>query len=340
MNSLRSVRNMLCTSVAAALLAGCGGSQPPIGVPSAMSQSRTIAMHGERGGSWMLPEATRGDLLYASDNKYGVVLAYSYPRGRMVGELRGFPAKPAGLCSDASGNVYVTTQGNGKTIYPSYIYEYAHGGTNPIGTLTDPGTANGCAVDPTTGNLAVTNYGTNSNVGDIAVYQGAQGTPQTYSDPNFQIFAFCTYDNAGNLFADGRAPVNVIDELPSGGNTLLEIQLSKDVYPGSIQWVRKQLVLAQVEGTSRGQQPIYQVQVSGSVGSVHGPILLSGPGDRRPVGDVQFWTRGTTIIGPDFDRINGLLGFWNYPQGGMPTKIIRPGLKRAFLGVTVSVAPR
>jgi hypothetical protein len=41
----------------AALLAGCGGSQPPIDAPGAMAQTSAIATHADRGKSWMLPEA-------------------------------------------------------------------------------------------------------------------------------------------------------------------------------------------------------------------------------------------------------------------------------------------
>ena len=44
--------------IAAALLAGCGGSQPPIGAPGAIPQSRVAASPAERGGSWMLPEVS------------------------------------------------------------------------------------------------------------------------------------------------------------------------------------------------------------------------------------------------------------------------------------------
>ncbi len=43
MKSLRLGRYALCSRVAAAMLAGCGGSQPPIGAPGAIPQSRTIA---------------------------------------------------------------------------------------------------------------------------------------------------------------------------------------------------------------------------------------------------------------------------------------------------------
>jgi hypothetical protein len=59
MKSLELGRYALNSCVAAAMLAGCGGSQPPIGAQGAMPQGQTfaIAAHSERGGSWMLPEA-------------------------------------------------------------------------------------------------------------------------------------------------------------------------------------------------------------------------------------------------------------------------------------------
>ena len=38
-------RMALCSCVAAAMLAGCGGPQPPIGAPAAVPQSRASAAH-------------------------------------------------------------------------------------------------------------------------------------------------------------------------------------------------------------------------------------------------------------------------------------------------------
>lgn len=52
---------------AAAILVGCGGSQPPIRVLGAMPQSAAIAAHAEHGRSWMLPEVASQSLLYVSD---------------------------------------------------------------------------------------------------------------------------------------------------------------------------------------------------------------------------------------------------------------------------------
>jgi hypothetical protein len=333
-------RFTLCFGAAAALLAGCGGSKPPIGPPGAIPQSHAIATHAQRGGSWMLPEAKGANLLYASDAKNRAVIVYSYPDGNLVGHLSGFPAEPASLCSDRAGNVYVTTQGDGTGFSRSYVYEYAHAGTEPITTLSDPGYAYGCATDSVTGNLAVTNLAA-AGGGNIAVYQNAAGTPTTYSDPNFPGFVFCTYDNSGNLFADG-GPENVVDMLPKSGGSLAEIQLSKSINSGSIQWAHKGLAVVTVDGTAHGNEAMYNVRVSGGIGTARGPTNLISSKGTRAVGTVQFWIQGHTTIGPGHKPpgINGILEFWNYPKGGVATKAIKPSNGRGFIGVTISVAPR
>jgi hypothetical protein len=66
-------RYALSSCAAAAILAGCGGSQPPIATPGAMPLSRAIATHADRAGSWMLPEAKSKDLLdTAADERVAV----------------------------------------------------------------------------------------------------------------------------------------------------------------------------------------------------------------------------------------------------------------------------
>lgn len=64
-----------------------------------------------RAHGWMLPGATSMNLLYVSDQGKGVLFAFSYPKGDLVGEVT-VPSKyPSGLCSDGAGNVFVTTAG-------------------------------------------------------------------------------------------------------------------------------------------------------------------------------------------------------------------------------------
>ena len=100
-----SSRSVLSSCVAVTLLAGCGGSQPPIGVPGAMPQTSALATHAERGKSWMLPKAKSKELLYLSVAGGSYVYAYLYPEGNLEGTL---DTPGWGLCSDAKGDVFVT----------------------------------------------------------------------------------------------------------------------------------------------------------------------------------------------------------------------------------------
>jgi hypothetical protein len=336
MKSLDFGRVALSSCAAVAMLAGCGGSQPPIGAPGAMLQSRAIATRPERGGSWMLPEAKSEDLLYASDIRNSVVWVYAYPSGQQVGRLSGFPSQPAGLCSDSLGDVYVAT--SGVDVSSSNVYEYAHGGTNPINTLSDPGQAFGCAVDPTTGNLAVANPHS-ASVPNVAVYEGAKGMPSVYAAPENAPLAFCAYDDHGDLFVNG----GLLAELPLGGGSLTEIQLPKSMNnTASIQWARDQLIMATINGSDRGPETLYRVVSVSGVAKVEGTVTLSSSGDKRAVGAVEYSIQSNRVIAPGLaDGNNILLQLWKFPHGGLPIKIIRPPKKlRVFLGVTVSLAPR
>jgi hypothetical protein len=335
--STASSSRHLLSIVAAAFFAGCGGLQPPIGAPGAMPQASRIATHADRGKSWMLPEAKSEDLLYVSNDDQ--LLIFSYPKGKLVGEITVTSGDFAGLCSDSAGDVFVTSVGSRSQ---SYILEYAHGGTAPISTLSDPGWANGCAVDPTTGNVAVTNLSADDPPyydGDVVVFPNGQAPPLEYSDSDIGYFLFCSYDATGDLFADGNG---YLTELRAGGQSLTNITLNQSIGPSSIQWVDEYqaFVVADRSGGPRASDYIYQVQVSGSTGTVSGPTILKNK-QHRSAGAFQFWTGDGRIIGPGLIRGNvaGLLLFWRYPKGGHPTKIIdRPDGALDLSGVTVSRA--
>src|ERR1700734_1697106 len=121
MKNITLGRRALSLGAAAALLAGCGGSQPPIGAPGAVPQRRAIATHAERGGSWMLPEAKGKDLLYVSSDSNGSVDVYSYPQLKRVGKLSRLNSAAAGECIDKMGDVFITTSNEQNS---STIYEY------------------------------------------------------------------------------------------------------------------------------------------------------------------------------------------------------------------------
>jgi hypothetical protein len=292
----------------------------------------------------MLSAAKNADLLYVSDSdRPGYLLAFSYPKGELVGQVTVPSPYPAGLCSDGAGNVFVATLGS---VSQSYVYEYAHGGTQPIATLTDPGQAYSCAIDPVTGNLAVTNYlstgGSQKYYGDVAIFLHAEGSPSTYFNPAISFYNYCAYDDKGNLYVDGSASTATIGKLPVGDGSFSNITLTEDIEPLSMQWTGARLVVSSLTHvqSKHGPQPIYEIQVSGTNGVVTGPVLLHSPHDMNPYGGVQFWLQGHTLIGPDRARGgNRFLNFWRYPAGGWPKKIIRHPSQAYFLdGVTMSAA--
>lgn len=317
----------VASSFTAVLLAGCGGSQPPIGAPGAMPQSRAIAQHAANIKSWMLPEAGAEDLIYVTSADQ--VLVYDYS-GDQVGVLKVLNTK--GLCSDSNGDVFVPASGD--------VYEYAHGGTEPIATLRLPQNdyyGYGCAVDPTTGSLAVTSTkSTSQSAGNVAIYQNAQGSPTVYSDSDIYEFLYCGYDDSGNLFANGMSGTKTyLSELPSGGNRLATISLDVHVQKvGAVQWDGQYLSV----GDSYNHV-VYQVEVSGTEGSVVGTSTFNGWKKGR--GLAQTWISHGKILIPYIHHLHGnpfSLGIWKYPAGGKvrSTFALKYG---GGTGVTVSVAP-
>ncbi|MFY9737602.1 MAG: hypothetical protein WAK11_00990, partial [Candidatus Cybelea sp.] len=141
-------RYALSSCVAIAMLAACGGSQPPIGAPGAMPLTTAVATRADRGKSWMFPQAKSEDLLYISDISTDTVLVYSYKTRAQLGQLTGF-GEPYGQCVDASGDIWITD------VADRVVDEYAHGGSTPLKQLSASlGEPVGCSVSPN-GDLAV-----------------------------------------------------------------------------------------------------------------------------------------------------------------------------------------
>jgi hypothetical protein len=312
----------LRVSVTAMLLTGCGGSQSPIAAPGAMPQVAAIATHADRGGSWMSSDAKTNDLLYISSSLNGDVYVYSYPHGRLKGTLTGF-SSPAGECVDKSEHVFITSK--------SGILEYAHGGTTPIATLKDAGLAEGCSVDPKTGNLAVTNYSATSSSpaqGNVAIYKDAKGSPTYHTDSKIYHEFFCGYDNAGNLFVDGYDRRNdfELSEIASGRTFFKNITLNPPMNePGGVQWDGKHLAVGDL---TEGSGTIYQFAINGKKGTEVGSTPLNGSS-----GVEQFWIERANVIGPEY--LANDVGIWAYPAGGSAKKTITGGFDGP-LGATVS----
>jgi hypothetical protein len=249
-------------------------------------------------------------LLYVADEATGDVYVYSYPGGKLKGTLTGFNL-PSGMCSNKAGDVFILN-GGGNT-----VEVFHHGGSTPIRTLNLPGYPEfSCSVDPTTGNLALGTLA--GSCGDcIAVFTNGSGIPTTYTPPGQNGIPGCGYDNHGNLFCDAYGSSNqfALYELPAGSSAITSIAVSgaSGLKAGPMQWDGRALAFG-----FGAQGTIYQIQLSGTTGTVVGSTGLAGTGWVW-----QFWIKKTRIIAPTYAGSGGAIaGYWNYPAGGSATKAI------------------
>jgi hypothetical protein len=272
----------------------------------------------------MTPPLTRpGALLYISSQADEKVYVVTYPGAQLVGTLTGF-TEPAGLCSDRQGNVFITDDG------AQGIVEYAHGGSSPIATLSDPGyDPVDCSFDPTTGNLAVVNFqAAGGGAGNVAIYAKEQGKPTLYSNPEMYDYLAGGFDNGGNLFVDATSGQSSFAELPRGSTNFENFSLPFTAV-GGIQWDAKYIAI----GSSPGgvTSTVYRVTVSGSKVVVVRSVPLKR--HDRHVGLRYFWIGGGRLVGP----FANFVGFWPYPKGGEVVKLLHQ--YDSVRGVTVSFPP-
>lgn len=320
MQMVRLSFSALGLASAIGLLAGCGSGSA--GLPASQLPA-AAQLPADRSASWMAPDAKRQALLYVADLSTDDVDVYSYPRGRLEGVLTGFTAVHY-ECVDAAGNVFIANGGANQ------LLEYAHGGTAPIKTYTEDAYVHGCAIDRTTGNLAVLHDPPSYGPGVIAIYRHARGKPREYTSSAFLV-SFVGYDGQGDLFVDGNSEHGQFEmaELPKGTHSFETVTLDQSIVkPGAIQWDGKYLAVGDQVSTS-GPSTIYEFSMSGSTGTLVNTTSLSDSCDV-----LQFWIQGKRVITSD-DCASHVL-YFNYPSGGSSTKTISHKLEQP-VGVTVSL---
>lgn len=264
-------------------------------------------------GSWIRHTSGSSPLIYASDEEN--VLIYDYS-GNKVGELSGF-GNAGGLCTDANGDVFVPDRGR------ELIYEY-QGGSLPVDVIDDrPEAPESCAVDPTTGNLAVVNY---TNVEIFS--PGTSGSPVAYTAPNIQDYAYGAYDSSGNLYVDGTTSKHgmAFAALDKGSQKFVAVPLSgignRDHRAAGVQWDGQYVAVGDSLAGS-----IYRVAVSGSSGTIVQTIKVRGWFGHYPI---DFAIAGKKLLFPLSDK----LLFFAYPKGGK-----RTGGFLGSVGLAVTVVP-
>jgi hypothetical protein len=288
----------------------------PVASPQDGASLPTVAAAVLR--SWIAADARGQDLLYVSSSTgNGEVYVFSFPGGKLEGELLGYFG-PQGECVDKAGDVFVTNE-NGWN-----IIEYAHGDALPIAILEEEYSYPvDCSVDPTTGDLAVANYiGTKDGRGDVAIFRHARGKPKQYDSTNIFEAASCTYDGSGNLFvlainADFKA---TLEELPRGGHQLTTVSLPKSAkkWLGALRWDGQHVV-------THGSEGIYRLSIS------NGRVKLVGLTPLNPNPGLGYFSiletssrKGTLVRGKLAGSGSelGTVQIWNYPTGGTPVLTI------------------
>jgi hypothetical protein len=293
-------RNLFALAVLT--LAGC--ANPATSLPASQT-APGLGLQSSLRASWMLAQASKSaSLLYVSLHSQNDVNVYDYKNG-VIGALYGqlFVSGPFGMCTDPTGDVWIA---------PSYgpVEEYAHGGSSPIKLRNGiKGQPLGCAVDRTSGDLAISVYHDDSNYGmltSVRIFgKGRQG--HDFSIENgFGRISSLAYDNKGNLFIDGFQcggsecyhPAYYepeLFELPKAASTFepLNLQGATLINPSGIDWVNPTLLIA--DSDYDYSNPVgYKVLVHGQTATVVQTLPFSSA---QSAGGLT--VRGTSILVPD-----------------------------------------
>lgn len=310
---LKSAKSTLTLLGAVAVLAGCGSAGAGAG-----SAAPPMAAAAHRTTSWMTPGVKNTSLLYVSNAGSSNVTVYTYLDGNglvLVGTLTGF-SFPTGMCTDSAGNVWIPDYDTGK------IEEFAHGGTSPIFSITQRnGHPYDCAVDPSTGNIAVAaqfpgnRHGEN---GQVFVYlKGARKGSSFQPQNGFSEVDFLAYDNKSNLYVDGAENNygNAIFRLPKdSAMTPLTISGGTLYSPGAVNWIKPTLLVGDANFENQGTPGAYKLFISGSTATVVGTLPFAGT--EQTYG---FSRRATRVIVPD--HLGNVVRIYNLSNGTLDSKL-------------------
>jgi hypothetical protein len=301
------------------LIAGCGGPQ-------------------STGGLGAIPEGGRlparshlGELLYYSGTGSGRGVTYilSFPQGKLVGSFNG----NGQLCPDAAGNVWVAGYPSG---YTNELTEFAHGGEVPIKILrvTQTKRVFGCALDPTTGDLAA--VGSKQHV---FIFSGASAPAKVLRDHYYT--GSCIYDSSGNLFVqgfhrDGSGNIE-ISELPKGSTKFKTVRSHVGLYATTgLRWDGKHLTVGQ--GFNEGGHDLYRYSVLGSHLKSRHEVSLNGHFDAVS----SYWIQGSKAVAATWCVPHSAckpIYLYNYPAGRNPIKTIGADVVPFLGGASVAVSP-
>jgi hypothetical protein len=303
--------------VAFGALSACSGTAGSV-------QSAVPGQSGDRQArSFPVGERSTPPMVYASIPDEGYVYGFNWQSFDIAVQLT--LSEVQGLCSDRAGNVFVPTG--------PVVYEYAHGASTPKVTLENTFEGASCAVDPTSGDLAVLNDPTRKGAVTVNIFSQAQGKPKTYSFSKFAYVKFGSYDNDGNLFLDGMGLGSrgfLLTELPSNKTKFVNILVRKYIgSAGGVVWDGQYLAIA--DGKGAANSPIYRFAISGKVSKLQGSVTLD-----ESCGVQQFAVYKGTVVAASGCTTDADLAYWKYPEGGSPVAASGNWGDNLAYGVTLS----
>jgi len=272
--------------------------------------------------SWVSPDVKRArHLLFISDDSSQDVYIFTMPAMQLKATLTGFNG-PQGMCSDKQGNIWVVNTGTSQGLKYSRTRDL-------LGSVSDPsGTPAGCAVNPTNGDLALSETRGSSGAGGIEIYHNGSGSPTRYNNPAQYEYFFPAYDTHGNLYVDGFSYPTfavMISELPSGKHRMHTINYSGGTihFPGGVNWdlVNGQLLVNDQECQGVYGSCVYQLAVSHSSATIVGFTPLNNvDGTACDVDQATIAPLSKYFAGPCISYAYSVNSAdrWEYPSGGTP----------------------
>jgi hypothetical protein len=296
MKSLDLGRYALSICIAVAMLAGCGGSQPPIWTPGAVSNSAdgadnpitrrlTPSTLKSPARSEETPEyKVSGPLLYVTNldsPPFDGVTIYDAKMNTPIpiAIINADIFQPGGDCIDAAGTLYVANNTGSST---GWVSEYALGKTKPLRLITKGISSPAfCAIDDG-GNLWVTNSG------GPTVTEYLKGS----TDPHFTLKDGLTapdgiaIDHARNIYVGNLLPYGTssVQVYPPGSKSPSRTITDGLKWPVGIAvdangtlYVTNDISPCNIEKYRAGQSHPYQEITKG----IDGPTAVTfAPGDR------------------------------------------------------------
>lgn len=275
---MRYVLRSALTIGAAALFAGCSGSQPPLNPPA----GQPALVQGLARGT--------GEVQYFSNGYVNTLLEFDYPKSESpIGSIN---FSGGGFCTKGARTFWTTAFDE--------VAEFKVGGAAPIRVLKNAYTS-GCATDPATGDLAALNV----YPGGVTIFHEARGRGKVISESGEAWFG--GYDNKSNLFVDGFSKNNAFGlvELRKGSSRFETVTTSNTVeFPGSVQWDGKYLTVL-----DQAADAIYRYAVRGTNATLKSTVSLSGAADCAAT-----WIAPPYVYCADAGNNNGEV--FKYPAGG------------------------